>query len=83
MTRQEYIDTIKKSWVGLKVIYGREIHTIIDIDDELGFVIDKPDGDKPTTTVYQVLLYDEDEDDDCKACKVDLPDSIRGDKETN
>ena len=83
MTHKEYIDTLKKSWVGQKVIYGREIHTIIDIDEDGAFLIDKPDGDKPTTSVDQVILYDEDEDEGCEACSVDLPDSIRGDKGTN
>jgi len=76
MTHKEYIDTLKKSWVGLQVIYGREIHTIIDIDENGAFLIDKPDGDKPTTSVYQVRLYDEDEDEGCEECSVDLPEGI-------
>lgn len=78
MTHKEYIDTLKKSWVGLKVIYGCEIHTIIDIDENGAFLIDKPDQFKGTTAVatYQVRLYDEDEDEGCEECSVDLPEGI-------
>ena len=76
MTHKEYIDTLKKSWVGQKVIYGREVHTIVDINEEGAFIIDKQEGDKPTTSVYQVMLYDEDEDEGCEECSVDLPEGI-------
>ena len=53
MTYREYIDGMKKKYVGVKVKYAGEDYTIVDVDYNGGLLIDKPARFTETTAIYE------------------------------
>ena len=53
---KEYIEKRKKTWVGMKVLYQGEVHTVVDVDYNGMFLIDKPSETNSTTAVSPSCL---------------------------
>lgn len=51
-TWKEYIERLKTEWVGKKVIFDGEIHTIVDVDYNSILHIDRPTEYNKTTAAF-------------------------------
>lgn len=51
MAYKDYIEEMKKKYVGKKVVFENNIHTIVDVDYNGIFLIDKPAKFTETTAV--------------------------------
>lgn len=50
MTR-EWVETFRRMWRDMKVVYDGEVYTVLDVDSNGALLIDKPDEFKATTAV--------------------------------
>lgn len=58
---REYIENLKRFWVGKKVIYAGEQHTVVGIDYNGALLIDRPTQWNETTSVAAFQLDDYDQ----------------------
>lgn len=56
MTFKEYIATLKRWYIGVRVLYEGKEYTVVDVDANAALLIDKPDQFKETTAVETSMV---------------------------
>lgn len=53
MTYREYIDQLKRDWIGVRIWYKGHEHTVVDVDYNGSLMIDLPTEHNETTALCE------------------------------
>lgn len=56
MTYKELIESMRQKWIGAKVLYEGEKHTVVGVDYNAALLIDKPARFTDTTAVDTYMV---------------------------
>ena len=57
MTYREWIEDLKREWIGRRIWYKGHVHTIVDIDYNGSLMIDLPTEHNATTALCDATSY--------------------------